>query len=156
MPTFGWCQILGPQPTCNTWQLIYMVCTFKIIALDVSWGIFSFKLAHNSKLSNVLGGAIWKPNERFSKLSFLCLFMQGLWVLWINVSPWRGFEYGGWKWTGKVDGQNSLNCIPKYWWIIVASLNDLTSPKPTPENEMNFSGWLWYHSSTLVIRKLYT
>jgi hypothetical protein len=23
-------------------------------------------------------------------------------LLWINVSPWSGLKYGGWKWTGKL------------------------------------------------------
>jgi hypothetical protein len=155
MPTFGWCLLLGHHPTCNTWQLICMVCTLNFIALDISWDIFSFKLAHKTKFSNVLGGAFWEP-RRVLKGKFLCLFMQGLWVLWINVNPWSGLKYGGWKWTSKFYGQNSLNRIHKYGWIIVASLNDLTCMKPTPENEMNFNGWLWYHNSTLVIRKLYT
>jgi len=123
------------HPTCNTWQLICMVCTLNFIALDVSLPIFSFKLAHKTKLSDVLGGAFWKPNEGFLKVSFFVPFYARSLSI---VNQCKPLKYGGWKWTNKFDGQNSLNCIRKYWWIIVASLNDLTCMKPTPENEMNF------------------
>ncbi len=159
MPTFGWCLLLGchpTMPTCNTWQLICTLCTLNFIALDVSWNIFSLKLAHKTKLSNVFGGAFWEPKWRVLKGEFFVPFYARSLSIVNQCKPMKQLEIWRMKWTGKFDGQNSLNCIRKYWWIIVASLNDLTCMKPTPENEMNFNGWLWYHNSTLVIMKLYT
>jgi len=71
-----------------------MVCTLNFIALDISWDIFSFKLAHKTKLSNVFGGAFWEPRRVLKGKFFVPFYARSLSIVnqcksmkWLEI--WR-------------------------------------------------------------------
>jgi len=154
MPTFGWCLLLGHHPTCNTWQLICMVCALWTLLHWMSLGTSSLSSWHiKLNFPMFLGVSFESQMKGFKSKFFVPFYARSLSIV-NQCEPMKQLEIWRMKMNWQIWWTNSLNFIRKYWWIIVVSLNDLACMKPTPENEMNFNGWLWYHNSTLVIRKV--